>query len=265
VLLTDDERDFDRVREPYVQAVVWRPRELPDWLRVLGAAVGDESFRMPRTVLEGVTAEDLATWLDANLPFDAVAPDVRAALAADVLRLAERVLAMTEASRFMLRILTDTPNRRCGFHVDTVAPGASPWGLLRVYNGAGTAYADPTAVTAMTDFYRYLARRERLVRDLDEARQIMAAGEVTRLHAELEQLDEELAFLTHRDRISIAPAGSIVAFKHLDLQRLWSDHPSHLAWIHCSPMAGRPRLVVNLTARGRLRRPARQVVGATVP
>jgi len=254
VLFVSEEDQLDRVRDPDVQAVVWCPPELPEWLVQVAAAVREGRLELPRTVLDGVTVDGVAHWLDVHLPVDALPRDVLAALRTDVLRLVERSSVLTGSARLMVRILTATPNRRCGFHVDTIPPGSAPWGLLRVYNGAGTAYVDSSAVTAMRDFYRYLGRRERLVRDLDHARE-RANSEAERLETQLKLLDAELVFLRDRDGVSTAPAGSVVAFTHLEVQRLWSDHAPQLAWIHCSPMAGEPRLVVNVRGRDRLRRP----------
>jgi hypothetical protein len=67
------------------------------------------------------------------------------------------------------------------------------------------------------------------------------------VEGEIMRLDREIDFLKRPCETLVAPAGSIVAFKHLDLSLHWSDHPKGLAWIHCSPMEGEPRLVVNIT------------------
>jgi len=149
-------------------------------------------------------------------------------------------------SRFHFRIFAAAPTTNCGFHVDTVAPGAVKWGLVRVYNGAGTEYVDPNDVVSMRDFYRYLSRRERLERERGEAQGCGNTERFARLEAEIQILDQEHAFLTPRGKVQVAPSRSIVAFKHLDVSLHWSDHSKALAWIHCSPMRGRARLVVNV-------------------
>ena len=61
----------------------------------------------------------------------------------------------------------------------------------------------------------------------------------------------------------VAPAGSIVAFKHVDVRYHWSVHPQVPAWIHSSPMTGTPRLVVNLTSPQRAPRHRQAEGGGT--
>lgn len=246
-MVTDDERDLDRVREPDVQAVVWVPPHPPAWMPEVVGAVERGGVRLPRTVLDDVAADQLAQWLDAHLPDGVLAAPTRAALITDVHALALRTGRLTGSCRFTVRMLTAEPDRRCGFHVDTVMPGNAPWGMVRVYGGAGTLYAEPGTVTRMREFYRYLARRERLVRDIGSAAAPARPAGV--LEAELDRLDEEPPFLETGAGPRVAPAGSIVAFTHLDAAHLWSDHDPRLSWIHCSPMGGAPRLVVNVTAR----------------
>jgi hypothetical protein len=267
VLRTHDERHLARIALPHVSAVVWTPRRRPAWLGLVAAAVERGELQVPRTVLDDVTIDEIDAWLDATVPVGVLPRAARAALCADVLGLARRLRVQTAASRFMLRVLTAVPSRHCGFHVDTVAPGAPTWGILRVYNGAGTDYIEPDNVTATRDFYRYLGARERLVRRAEEAG---ATGDGAARDAWLAQvgaLDEGLAFLRRRGEIHTAPAGSIVAFKHLDVRLHWSGHQRDLAWIHCSPMRGGPRFLVNVTARpsvrGSSRRSARSGRGAT--
>jgi Protein of unknown function (DUF1826) len=249
VLRTTSEADLRQIRLPQVQAVVWTPPTLPPWFEELGAAVRDGSFHFRRACLGNADAAQIDAWLEESLPTARVSPDVREAAKQDVLALVERQRALTGASRFMVRALTDEPSRHCGFHVDTVPPDAPRWGVLRVYNGAGTDYVDPSNVVSMRAFYVYMSRRERLVRSVSNA---AAAGDRPaheRLSDDLARLDAECAFLRDRRLTCTAPAGSVIAFKHLDVSLHWSDHAVRLAWIHCSPMDGERRFVVNVTAR----------------
>jgi hypothetical protein len=245
VIHTRDEHGLEQIRHDHVQAVVYEPPDPPAWLAELSEVVRDGRFIVPRTILGDAGRDEIAAWLDRHLPIDALARPAGRALREDVLGLVDRLAASTGASRFQLRVLTDAPSRHCGFHVDTVPPGAPRWGLLRVYNGAGTHYASPGDLTSITDFYRYLSRRERLIRELGEAPDAAARA---MLEDQLAGLDGRLEFLHRGARIATAPAGSIVAFKHLDVRLHWSGHDPALAWIHCSPMEGEPRFLVNVTA-----------------
>lgn len=234
VLRTADARELELIKLPHVQAVIFIPAEMPAWLAPFGAAVARGALQVPRTILDGVTADDIESWIDANVRTADIDPQVLQAVRADILSLVAREIDMTGARRLIFRIFTDVPSRHCGFHVDTVPPAAPSHGLLRVYNGNGTAYVDPDNVISMRDFYKYLSRRERVIRTPDPDA-IVA-------------LDEARAFLRRPEEVHIAPAGSIVAFKHLDVRLHWSDHPRELAWIHCSPMEGDARFVVNVMA-----------------
>lgn len=254
ILRTDNEGQLDRIRSPNVQAVIYEPAVLPEWCAELASAVECGAFRLPRTILDNVGYADIETWLESNLPHDAVSTAVRGALLNDILFLADWERRSTGAERFIFRALTGTPSRHCGFHVDTIPPGAAPWGMLRVYNGAGTDYVDPNNVTAMRDFYRYLGRRERLVRDWCDARNRSDAGVYDNLQQSIVALDEARAFLIRPQDVFTARAGCIVAFKHLDVRLHWSSHAKELAWIHCSPMDGPPRFLVNIMPRISARR-----------
>jgi hypothetical protein len=266
VVRTTEAADLEQIRLPQVQAVVWMPAQLPAWCDVLAAAVQDGSFEVPRAIIDDATLTDVGGWLEARLPTGVVAPEVREALERDVLALVDRQRALTGASRFMVRALTAAPNQQCGYHVDTVAPGAPTCGLLRVYNGAGTAYVDPTNVVGMREVYHYMSRRERLVRQLADAEAGGDHDASGRLRLGIAELDEARAFLRDPGEVATAPAGSIVAFKHLDVRLHWSDHDPGMAWIHCSPMNGKRRLVVNVTARApSARRVARPAPGASAP
>lgn len=263
ILRTQDERDLDQLSDPSVQAVIFTPPSLPLWYGELTRAVQSGAFVIPRTVLADASRDQIAAWLEEHLPAGVVAPGVRATLAADVLALVDRVGAAGDTRRFILRIFTGAPNTECGFHLDTVPPGRYPCGLLRVYGGAGTAYVEPVNVSSMAEFYRYLSRRERLARDRAAARGDGRADVCRRLDLEIECLDAELTFLLRPEEIYVAPAGSVVGFKHLDVSLHWSNHEKGLAWIHCSPMEGAARLVVNVTAHGPARLRPRRGTGAT--
>lgn len=254
IVRTHDERDLGRIAEADVQAVIYEPRPLPPWLMDVAAAVESGAFTVPRTVLPHAAADEIAAWLAAHLPDDGIAPDVRDALFDDVVGLGARLREGVGVSRLMLRIFTAAPTTECGFHVDTVPPGVPSWGLLRVYNGAGTEFVEPNNVTSIAEFYRYLGRRERLERDRRAARGEADAAACDRLEREVAALDGARTFLKRPDDILVAPAGAIVAFTHLDAGLHWAPHPKAKAWIHCSPMEGAPRLVVNVTASERARR-----------
>ena len=248
IVRTSEEWDLERIADPDVQAVIYTPSELPEWLPSLTAAVESEIFQISRATLYDVRRGGIGRWLEANLPSGVLGRDVRRALVEDILALPNRIAALTAVSRLQLRIFTGIPSTECGFHVDTVPPGASTLGLLRIYNGAGTEYVDPENVAGMREFYRYLSRRERLERDRVAARRSHDQDRLRCLDREIAGLDEERAFLTRRDEVHVVPAGSIVAFRHLDGGLHWSNHCKSQAWIHCSPMQGRPRLVVNIAA-----------------
>jgi hypothetical protein len=248
ILRTQDENDLDQITSPDVVAVVYTPPSVPDWFEEVADAVEHEFLQIPRTILPAADQREIDDWLDNNLPADALSSATWNALKEDIERLIERIARVGRVSRFHLRIFTGAPTTTCGFHVDTVAPGASTWGLLRVYNGAGTAYVDPADVVSMRDFYRYLSRRERLERECREARSDGAAERLAQLNEKIQTLDLESAFLAPNGNVRLAPSRSIVAFKHLDSGLFWSDHSKALAWIHCSPMKGRPRFVVNVSA-----------------
>ncbi len=249
VLQTHDERELDLIANANVQAVIYVPPVLPHWFAELALAVRNGTFQVPRTVLSSTRREEVDDWLEINLPTEILRPESRHALKTDILALLDRFVLLNNATRFMLRILTATPNDECGFHVDTVLPGAPAWGLLRVYNGAGTEYVLPANVTSMADFYRYLARRERLERERRTARCEGCSQAIAELEREIVTLDNERSFMKRPDEVLIAPSGSIVAFKHLDIRSHWSSHSKGTAWIHCSPMAGECRLVINITAQ----------------
>jgi hypothetical protein len=265
IIRTVDERDLDRILSANVQAVIYHPPTRPAWLVDLAAAVQSGAFQIPRIILPDVSRDEITSWLEANLPAETLAPAVRRALMEDVVALVDRLGRLGKVARFMLRIFTGAPTTDCGFHVDTVAPGAPAIGLLRVYNGAGTPYVEPGNVTSMREFYRYLSRRERLERERGSARRDGDRQTRESVEGEIMRLDRDLDFLKRPGETPVAPAGSIVALKHLDLSLHWSDHAKGLAWIHCSPMEGEPRLVVNITPAQVTSRFVRREASETAP
>ncbi|NJP88839.1 DUF1826 domain-containing protein [Nonomuraea sp. FMUSA5-5] len=208
------------------------------WLGALAGAVETGRLTVPRVSLEGVTAGQVTVWARSALA--ALEAPLRYALMADLLDLVERVCELGGIRRVLVRAFTEAPTGRCGFHVDTVAPQAPPFGALRVYNGACTEYVEPEDVEDVRRFYAYLSRRERLAR---------GGGEVPPV------MDACPDFVRAGAAIRAVPPGAVVFFRHLDVRRHWSEHPPRAAWIHRSPMAGGPRLVVNVSPAERRRRP----------
>ncbi len=260
VVETGAASDLDLITSPHVQAVVYVPARLPEWMSELAEAVTAGEFEVPRAILDDVGPDEVESAVWHAVAAGRGRDDLRRALVDDVVSLVERVRAATGAASFTIRIFTGEPSTRCGYHVDTVPPRSATIGLLRVYNGAGTPYLDPGALTGMRDFYKYLSRRERLVRDLSEARDRTRAEAIG---AELDRLDAELPFVSGRTP-RVAPSGSVVMFEHLDASHHWSDAGSEQPWIHCSPMEGGPRLVVNVSPRpGRPQRPRARATRVT--
>lgn len=70
------------------------------------------------------------------------------------------------ASQLIMRMFTDAPTQRCGFHIDTALPRSSTIGLVRVFNGTRTLYVHPENIISMNDFYQYLGKREQLGKEL---------------------------------------------------------------------------------------------------
>lgn len=221
---------------PGLQALLLSDPPRPAWFDELDRAVREGDFHIPRSDLAGVEIDRMATWLDHNMPHD-VSPAARDGLISDILGVAHLVEDLTSARWYKLRIFTAVPDRRCGFHVDTVPPDAPAWGALRVYNGEGTDWVAPSAVRSMAAFYHWLQRRDRIVRVYPQPGR----------DARLEQLDRCPEFLTEGAQIQEVPSGTTVIFRHLPASAFWSDHPPDQAWIHCSPMQGTARLVVNIS------------------
>lgn len=250
VPVTDDVEELVRVREPGVAAVVLKPEPQPAWLIPLAESVETGRLQVRRTVLSDVTEADIRTWLQDGIEVDADLVGLRETLIGDLVELIALTRAVTGGERFVFRLFTEAPRRHCGYHVDTVVPGAPPWGLVRVYNGATTSYVDPAGVTSMTDFYRYFSRRERLVRLTEIEGDAAAQDEVV-------CLDEAPPFVHDPQAVRVVPDGAIVAFTHLDAQEMFAPSVRQPPWIHCSPMSGGVRLVVNISAVRGSRQPPR--------
>lgn len=263
VQLVDSMDGLVAIAEPGVVAALWIPPALPDWHSELVTALREHRLSIPRVVLSDVSAEDVSNWLRQAVAVGALTQRTLDALCADVAALVGAAADLAHSDRLIVRLLTATPNTHCGYHVDTTRPGMAPWGLLKTYHGSGTTYVDPANVSSTRDFYRYLSRRERLVRDLDRTPD--AEGEeAVRLRAEVATLDADPGFISGDEALAVAPAWSVVAFKHLDASLMWGSHRPDLAWIHCSPMTGEPRLVVNVTGHDQLRRRVSLAAGGSL-
>ncbi|MGW3448809.1 DUF1826 domain-containing protein [Streptomyces sp. NPDC001076] len=222
--------------DPGVCAVVLSPGDSAQWTAELADLVTAERLVIPRTTLTAVSLEEFTRW--ARAAAAGTPPAVAGPLVADMTGIVARVMDVAGTGRVMVRVFTEAPTRRCGFHVDTVPAQAPLVGALRVYNGSTTEYVEPEDVLGMTAFYAYLARRERLSRSTASG----GAG-----LDELVGMDESPGFLrpgavTHR-----VPCDATVYFRHLDVRRHWSAHPVTDTWIHRSPMHGQPRLVLNVS------------------
>ena len=248
ILHASEQRELDLIQLPHVQAVIYTPHTLPGWITELGVAVRSGTFQIDRTILSCVTREMIEAWLEASISANLPSHAVRSAFQEDVLNLVERCAALTGASHFYFRAMTDVPNRHCGYHVDTVPRRLPPWGLLRVYCGPGTEYVEPQNVISIAEFYRYLSKRNRYIRHLHEAPQEDDV-EHAQILAALADLDEIPSFLHQPYERYVVPTGSIVALTHINVELHWSDHARELAWIHRSPMEGERRLLVSVTAR----------------
>ncbi|EAR21593.1 DUF1826 domain-containing protein [Nitrococcus mobilis] len=214
------------------------------WEGELQQAVEQGAFHVPRVDLPGLSLDGMATWLDRNLPTSAVSRDTRDRLLSDILALTYTVEDLTSAQHYRLRIFTAPPDRRCGYHVDTVPAAAPLWGCLKVYNGAGTNWFAGDDIRSMAAFYRWLQTRDRIVRTL--------ANDPPHRDAALQVLDEKPDFLVPGARSRRVASRTPVFFKHLPVDRFWTDHETDRAWVHASPMEGARRLVVNISPEQRL-------------
>ena len=247
IVFTDCVAELSRVRDPGVQAVIFKPVRRASWETSVETAVESGAFVIERFCNTVERSEELVHTLEHCLPNGGLEFETRLALIDDLAALADQLGVIAGCRKLMLRLFTEAPTEHCGFHVDTVAPGRPPFGLLKVYNGQGTIYVDPCNVVRMRDFYEYLGRRENLVRLLRQALDDGHTFDAQAHSIELEALDAALPFLRSSELVNEVPVGSTVAFRHIDISEHWSDHETDCAWIHCSPMAGGIRLVANLT------------------
>ncbi len=247
IVFTQDAAHLEQISRPGVQAVIFVPAQPDPWQTELAVAVECGAFVVERCSLMVERIEALVSVLEDRLPQDGLSFETRLALIDDLAALADRLSAIVGCRGLMLRLLTEAPTQHCGFHIDTVAPGRPPFGLLKVYNGQGTHYIDSTDMIGVQDFYDYLGRRERFIRERHHALEAGRAAEAERFRSELEALDAALPFLRPDAPVRDVPTGATVAFRHLDASEHWSMHGKERAWIHCSPMAGVTRLVANLT------------------
>ncbi|MEV6330539.1 DUF1826 domain-containing protein [Streptomyces sp. NPDC051909] len=241
-------RDIARLTDPGLAAVILAPPERPDWLAELAELVVSRRLVIARTTLTAVSRDEFADWSRTALA-DADRA-VAHALLDDMAGIVEQVMAAADVTRVMVRVFTEAPTRRCGFHVDTVPPQAPTTGAVRVYNGPTTEYVSRDDVRSTQDFYAYLSRRERLSREAGAG----TCGDEPAGAAlgPLIAMDETPSFLRPHAPVHRVPPDATVYFKHLDVRRHWSPHPVTDAWIHRSPMEGPPRLVLNVSPAERV-------------
>ncbi|MDQ0808567.1 hypothetical protein QFZ63_000281 [Streptomyces sp. B3I7] len=236
-------RDIARLTNPGPTAVIVPREEHAGWLDELAELVVTRRLVIARTTLTAVSLDDFARWFRAALADTTRA--VSGPLLDDMTGIVEQVMATTDVGRVMVRVFTEAPTRRCGFHVDTVPPQAPTIGALRVYNGPTTEYVACDDVVSMAAFYAYLSRRERLSRAAGAgACSVTAAGSAP---GRLIAMDEAPSFLRPRAPVHRVPRDATVYFKHIDVRQHWSPHPVTDVWIHRSPMQGAPRLVLNVS------------------
>ncbi|MFD9354658.1 hypothetical protein [Streptomyces sp. NPDC060031] len=229
--------------DPALSAVIVPYGRRAPWLDELAGLVAGGRLVIPRTTLASVTPHGFADWAHTAL---AEAPaTVARPLVEDMTEILTRVVDTARTGHVMVRVFTEAPTRRCGFHVDTVPPQSPTVGAVRVYNGPTTEYVACEDVLGMSDFYAYLARRERLSHLAERHAEGSAARDATL--AELCAMDESPSFLRPGAAVRQVPRDTTVYFRHLDVRRHWSPHPVSDVWIHRSPMRGRTRLVLNVS------------------
>jgi hypothetical protein len=238
IVATQSPDDVNQLAQRLACAVVVR-NEVQQWWAEVESAIGAGQLTIRRTILPAISVPELRDWAYATTA--TLNPSTASALSEDIVSIARHVTEISGTDLVSVRIFTEAPTRRCGFHVDTVPVHAPPIGALRVYNGVTTEYVMPADVLGMGEFYRYLARRERLSRELDR----LDIG-YDRAVASLIEMDEAPSFLRDGATIRRVPSGATVFFKHVDVSRMWSPHPVSDCWIHRSPMRGKLRLVLNV-------------------
>jgi hypothetical protein len=238
VLLVDDDTALHRVSDAGVVAAIRLPDRPPAWQMGLERAVLAGEF-VQRAEIVDVTPNQLVDWVTAAS--GRLDPTIRHGFAADVRALGQLCATLAGASRVQVRLAAGLGSDRCGYHVDTCRPGAPPIGVVKVYCGPPTQYPDPAAVTSVADFWTFLSRRERLVRERAGADDAAAAGQ------ELAALDDAPGFLGHAEPLDV-PIGATVAFRLLPIEQHWQPRQALPAWIHRSAMYAQPRLAVTVLA-----------------
>lgn len=240
VLLVDDDAGLCRVREDGVVAAIRLPGRLPAWQRALEHAVLAGRF-VQRAETADLAPSQLLDWATAAAgQLDAA---IRDGFAADVRALGQLCATLAGASRVQVRLAAGLGSDRCGYHVDTCRPGAPPIGVVKAYCGPPTQYPDPATVTSVADFWAYLSRRERLVRERAGAH----GAAVASARQELALLDDAPGFITSAGPLDV-PVGATVAFRLLPVEEHWQSRRALPAWIHRSAMCAQPRLAVSVLA-----------------
>ncbi|MFI6284082.1 hypothetical protein ACIBCM_04855 [Streptomyces sp. NPDC051018] len=253
--------------DPSVSALMVEPAGRPPWLDELADLVVTGRLVIPRTTLTAAAPGDFTGWARSALA--EAPPAVARPLLDDMAGIVGRVRQGAGGGPVLVRVFTEAPTRRCGFHVDTVPPNSPTVGAVRVYNGPTTEYVTSGDVLGMAEFYAYLSRRERLSRqaagvcrpdaytNADARTKAGGGGGADRdtgtdsagaaALRELLAMDENPSFLRPGARVHRVPDDTTVYFRHIDVTRHWSPHPVHDTWIHRSPMRGGPRLVLNVS------------------
>jgi hypothetical protein len=245
VVITSDEYDLVQVLDHDVSAVVLPPTDSQGWLADIDAAVQRRALRLERTLLFGASRKSIESMFSDQVRVSDIAPALQAALIEDALYLVDLCSKLAGGSSFNFRSFTEAPTTRCGYHVDTVPPGAPTVGVMRVYCGDGTEYPNPAMITSARDFYAYMAKRDRLLRN-KAGRATTDVGSTVSVDEEIQVLDARPPFLRDPAVVTVPP-GSLVAFKHLDISVYGSAREFRGAWVHQSPSTGSARLVINVT------------------
>jgi hypothetical protein len=253
VSIASDPSALDCILEPNVLAVFVVGEQRPAWMAELEQTVLSRSFVQPRVILDGAEIAEIAGRVDLELGKSPLSAVTRSALAADLVGLVERCAQLTASSRFRFRFFTDSPNCRCSYHVDVVPPSTPVTALLKVYCGARTQYLEPSNLSSWEDFYSYVFRRERVMRELARAKEQRDAYAEAKAEETLDRLDRRLPFVkAPASQAATVPADAIVACKFVDSRHLWgatyvNTHAAH-GWIHRSPMTGADRFVATVNA-----------------
>jgi hypothetical protein len=252
VIVTSDTQRLRDIVAPDVLAVILEPRSRPTWVRELAAVVTTQKFVMPRTILDDVSIDEIASCVTTQLSRAVLSSDVSAALCRDLMHLVDSCANLTGSTRFRFRFFTDVPNCRCSYHVDVVPPNVPTTALVRVYCGACTEYVVPSNLKSWEDFYSYVFLRKQHLNAITDAQARCDLAAEERATAWLLRLDEQPPFLIQSDAREHVPPDSTVVCKFVDSRYLWGG--THVrsnaarGWIHRSPMFGDPRFVATINA-----------------